>query len=208
MWLVAATALSVLHGWFQRMMRLRPQLAYTPSSRSSPFGARARSSSGSDDRSGCRDSDVPLSRLLLRSASGPGPGTTVTFILPVAGEPGAQAAEPPPSREPGESARILVLDDDPRMMRFVRDALSKAGYVPLVTGEPGELAHLILSEKPRLIPGIEPAPGSRGGLGLAWRMSGAGAGSRARASASPRPRRAHRRAPSPTPSSPSRPPRR
>ena len=83
---------------------------------------------------------------------GPGLGTTVTFTLPVVGAPGAEApADPPPGRQPGERARILVVDDDPRMLSAVRDTLSAAGYAPLVTGEPGELAHIIRSEKPRLV---------------------------------------------------------
>ncbi|MCY4430676.1 MAG: response regulator transcription factor, partial [Rhodospirillales bacterium] len=72
--------------------------------------------------------------------------------LPVAGKPGAEAAaDPPPVRQPGERARILVVDDDPRTLRSVRDTLSAAGYAPLVTGEPAELAHIIRSEKPRLV---------------------------------------------------------
>ena len=85
-------------------------------------------------------------------SAGPGLGTTVTFTLPVAGEPGAEArVEPPPGRQPAEKARILVVDDDPRMLRSVRDTLAGAGYAPLVTGEPGELAQIIRSEKPRLV---------------------------------------------------------
>ena len=44
-----------------------------------------------------------------------------------------------------------MVDDDPRMLRSVRDALDAAGYAPLVTGEPGELARIIRSEKPRLV---------------------------------------------------------
>ncbi len=85
-------------------------------------------------------------------SDGPGRGTTVTFTLPVAGEPGAEAAtEPPPGRQPAEKKRILVVDDDPRMLRSVRDTLAGAGYAPLVTGEPGDLAQIIRSEKPRLV---------------------------------------------------------
>ena len=83
-------------------------------------------------------------------SAGPGRGATVTFTLPVAGEPGADA-QPPPDRPAGEAARILVVDDDPRMLRFVRDVLTGAGYAPLVTGEPEDLAGLIRSEKPRLV---------------------------------------------------------
>ncbi len=85
-------------------------------------------------------------------SAGVGHGATVTFTLPVAGEPGAAApAGPPPGQQPGEKARILVVDDDPRTLRSVRDALARAGYAPLVTGDPGEIAHLIRSEKPRLV---------------------------------------------------------
>ena len=83
---------------------------------------------------------------------GPGLGTTVTFTLPVAGEGGAEApADPPSAPQPAERVRILVVDDDPRTLRSVRNTLSAAGYAPLVTGEPGELAHIIRSEKPRLV---------------------------------------------------------
>ena len=83
---------------------------------------------------------------------GPGLGTTVTFTLPAAGERGAMTASGPPAAPPpGEPVRILVLDDDPRMLRLVRDALEAAGYAPLVTGEPEELAAIIRAERPRLV---------------------------------------------------------
>ena len=86
-------------------------------------------------------------------SAGVGRGTTVTFTLPVAREPGAEAAPetPPAAGEKGEPTRILVVDDDPRTLRFVRDALAAAGYAPLVTGEPQELAHVIRTEKPSLV---------------------------------------------------------
>ena len=85
-------------------------------------------------------------------SSGPGRGATVTFTLPVAGETASRAAaEPPPARQAGEKARILVVDDDPVTLRSVRDALAAAGYAPLVTGETAELAQIIRSEKPRLV---------------------------------------------------------
>ena len=86
-------------------------------------------------------------------SAGAGRGTTFTFTLPAAGEAGAEAprARPRPVSEPGEPSRILVVDDDPRMLRFVRDALSKAGYAPLVTGVPKDLPRIIRTEKPRLV---------------------------------------------------------
>jgi len=81
---------------------------------------------------------------------GAGLGTTVTFTLPAAGEAGPLAADSA-AAQPGEPARILAVDDDPRILRFVRDALSAAGYAPTVTGEPQELAPIIRTEKPRLV---------------------------------------------------------
>ena len=87
-------------------------------------------------------------------SAGPGRGATFTFTVPVAGEPAAaaagQAAGPPPAADRDGPPRILVVDDDPKMLRFVRNALSAAGYAPLVTGEPEDLARIIRTEKPQL----------------------------------------------------------
>ena len=83
---------------------------------------------------------------------GPGLGSVVTFTLPVAGGPGAgEAAKPAPDGRPGGRARILVVDDDPRTLRFVRDALSAAGYDPLMTGDPSEIALIVRRERPLLV---------------------------------------------------------
>ena len=86
---------------------------------------------------------------------GAGRGTTVTFTIPAAGEAGAAAAGradvPAAAPEPGNPPRILVVDDDPRTLRFVRDALSEAGYAPLVTGSPHDLTRIIRTERPRLV---------------------------------------------------------
>ena len=82
---------------------------------------------------------------------GAGLGTTVTFTLPAAADPGVPAAGPPAAPRPGEPVRILAVDDDPETLRFVRDALSAAGYAPLLTGEPQELASIVRAEKPRLV---------------------------------------------------------
>ena len=86
-------------------------------------------------------------------SAGTGRGTTVTFTLPAAGVP-ARAVPARPARAAGESAEatpVLVVDDDPRMLRFVRDALSRAGYAPLVTGEAQALEQVIRAERPRLV---------------------------------------------------------
>ena len=91
----------------------------------------------------------------IRAASdGPGEGTTVTFTIPAAAEPGGAAdaaAGKGPGAEAEERPRILVVDDDPHTLRFVRDTLGEAGYAPLVTGVPDDLAGLIRAERPALV---------------------------------------------------------
>ena len=84
---------------------------------------------------------------------GPGQGTRITFTVPTApGGTAAPATGPAPSSADGrERARILVVDDDPNTLRFVRDSLLTAGYAPLVTGDPQELTPLIQTEKPALV---------------------------------------------------------
>ena len=88
-------------------------------------------------------------------SGGAGRGTRFTFTLPVAGE-AADAAGSAPTRPPGSRKRegrtcILVVDDDPHMLRYVRDALVEADYAPVVTGDPEQLPGLIRTRKPRLV---------------------------------------------------------
>ncbi len=90
------------------------------------------------------------------ASAGPGRGTQLTFTVPVA--EGADAAtagparpRPRPPRQGQEPKRILVVDDDPQTLRYVRDALAKAGYAPVVTGDSAELADLIRTRRPALV---------------------------------------------------------
>ena len=86
-------------------------------------------------------------------SGGPGQGTRITFTVPTA--PAATAVSPtsptPPVADGRDRARILVVDDDPNTLRFVRDCLLTAGYRPVVTGDPQELVPLIRAEKPALV---------------------------------------------------------
>ena len=94
---------------------------------------------------------------LGRERAGAGQGTRFTFTVPVAEAAGERAAPHPVHGSPrarGEGTEpepILVVDDDPRTLRYVRDALAGAGYAPIVTGEHRELARIIEIEKPRLV---------------------------------------------------------
>ncbi len=86
-------------------------------------------------------------------SAGPGRGTRFTFTLPVAGDGGPDAS-PDVSRSSGDGSdppRILVVDDDPHMLRYVRGALEAAGYSALVTGDPEEAQRLVSAEGPQLV---------------------------------------------------------
>ncbi len=90
-------------------------------------------------------------------SAGIGQGTRFTFTIPAAEEPGhgGDADRVPAGSEPSgdrrREKRILVVDDDPQTLRYVRGALDEAGYVPLLTGDPQELPKLLGTEKPRLV---------------------------------------------------------
>ena len=89
------------------------------------------------------------------TSGGPGQGTQFTFTVPMVEEAAdAPGSAPSHSRRPGkghEPPPILVVDDDPEMLRYVRDALAKADYSPIVTGDHHELSRIIKTEKPRLV---------------------------------------------------------
>ena len=84
-------------------------------------------------------------------SAGAGQGTRFTFTVPVAEGAGPARAGRPAARERMERARVLVVDDDPQMLRYVRNALSQAGYLPVVTGDPDEVAGLLRTLKPALV---------------------------------------------------------
>ena len=90
-------------------------------------------------------------------SAGPGQGTRFTFTVPVAEEAGGGAATGGVASlsrspaEPGERPRILVVDDDPQTLRYVRDALIPAGFSPIVTGNPRELSDLVAAHTPQLV---------------------------------------------------------
>ena len=51
----------------------------------------------------------------------------------------------------GRRVPILVVDDDVRVLRFAREALARAGYYPVVTGEHREISRIVRTEKPGLV---------------------------------------------------------
>ena len=101
-------------------------------------------------------------------SEGVGQGTCITFTIPVAdevgkagkigeaGKTGNTAIEPvrtdtQDAEVTGEPTRILVVDDDPQTLRYVREALTAAGYSALVTSNHDELPSIIQTERPELV---------------------------------------------------------
>ncbi len=87
-------------------------------------------------------------------SDGPGLGAKFTFTLPMA--EGVAVPAPAPSspartrRTTRERVRVLAVDDDPQALRYIRDILTRAGYAPIVTGDPAEVPKLMAEEKPHL----------------------------------------------------------
>ena len=86
-------------------------------------------------------------------SDGPGLGARVTFTLPAALEAAPPAPAPAdPASQPAarRQVRVLAVDDDPQALRYVRDSLARAGYAPIVTGDPAEVPRLMKEGKPHL----------------------------------------------------------
>ena len=86
-------------------------------------------------------------------SDGPGLGARFTFTIPVAQGAAIGAAHLPvrSRRSERERERILAVDDDPQTLRHVRDALTNAGYAPIVTGDPQEATSLVRANDPGLV---------------------------------------------------------
>ena len=86
-------------------------------------------------------------------SDGPGMGARFTFTIPVVegGETVPARFSPRSAQEGRAKARILVVDDDPQTLRYVRDALSKANFEPVVSADPDEGLLLMQENKPHLI---------------------------------------------------------
>ena len=84
-------------------------------------------------------------------SDGPGMGARFTFALPGVEEPGPAPALARSGRVGRNRVRVLAVDDDPQTLRYVRDALTEAGYVPIVTGDPDAVGRLMEEERPNLV---------------------------------------------------------
>ena len=97
-------------------------------------------------------------------SGGAGQGTRITFTIPVASGTSVEPATDSPRlpRSERSPTRILVVDDDPQTLRYIRETLTEAGYAPLLTGDANSLPELIRTEQPRLVLLDLMLPGSDG----------------------------------------------
>ena len=85
-------------------------------------------------------------------SDGPGLGARFTFTLPAVEQPAIPAPDPASNGSTRTlRVRVLAVDDNPQDLRYVRDVLTRAGYTPIVTGDPADVPRLIEEEKPHLV---------------------------------------------------------
>lgn len=88
-------------------------------------------------------------------SKGPNLGATFTFTLPIAEDIYTEIQGPgSPSRNPDvnrERPRILVVDDDPQTLRYVRGVLSESGYELSVAADPSDVPRLLNEKQPHLV---------------------------------------------------------
>ena len=82
-------------------------------------------------------------------------GARFTFTIPIAPDAEEELPESatPGSRftSTGEQTRVLSIDDDPQILRYLRNTLTDTGYIPIATGNPNEMLHLFEVERPHLV---------------------------------------------------------
>ena len=130
-----------------------------------PYLFRKHARSGHENRSAGPGLGLAICKGIIEAHGGriwaesvePGPGTRFTFSIPVAEvvETGVEAVTRSKPARPGRSGDqkplILVVDDDPQALGYIRGVLENAGYHPLATGDPEKVRALIETRQPDLV---------------------------------------------------------
>lgn len=98
-------------------------------------------------------------------SEGEGKGSTFIFTLPIAAavrEEKVLVPEQFAAREPVERAKILVVEDEPAILRYIGYCLTEGGYEPLLADEPLQVKKLVKSRKPDAILLDQRLPGTSG----------------------------------------------
>ena len=96
-------------------------------------------------------------------SDGPGQGARFTFTIPAVKEAGDRSSPSPESPRKGKrKPRILVVDDDPQALHFMRHALTEAEFEPIATADPDQVPVLLKRNKPHLVLLDLMLPGSDG----------------------------------------------
>ena len=94
---------------------------------------------------------------LSAESGGPGRGARFTFTVPVVDETvySAESGSSQPAAHSGragrDQGRILAVDDDPQVRRYIRNTLSGAGFTPVVTGDPDDIERIMELEQFHLV---------------------------------------------------------
>ena len=101
-------------------------------------------------------------------SDGPGLGAQFTFTIPALGEPLNDATAVAVRSSPSEGSagngpvRVLVVEDDLRTLRYVRDALGEGGYAAILTADPNDALRLRHEHHPHVVLIDLMMPGSAG----------------------------------------------
>ncbi len=90
---------------------------------------------------------------------GEGRGSTFSFTIPLAVEAGTTPVADLSKKadhlgrvaRAGERTRILAVDDEPQVLRYLQNTLKNAGYQPVATTDPSEVTKLVEMEEPQLV---------------------------------------------------------
>ena len=89
-------------------------------------------------------------------SEGTGRGATFTFTLPLAAEAEPEAVQPAaPTTTAGvrrsERPRVLAVDDELQVLRYLQHSLDEAGYQSIVTSDPSQVIKFVELEQPDLV---------------------------------------------------------